>query len=148
MSTELVWRHFDTVTEKHTSKRLGLLGRHSAQVAQIALVADQHDDDVGVSVISQLLEPSRHVLVCLVLADVVYEECAHSTAIIGRRDGPVTFLASSIPDLRLDRFRVDLNGPRGELDADSGLGIKIELVSRESAKKIGLSNTRISDQNH
>lgn len=49
---------------------------------QIALVTDEHDDDVGVRVISQLFQPSRDVLVGLVFANVVDEESAHSAAVI------------------------------------------------------------------
>ena len=33
---------------KHTRKLLGLFRGHSPQVSQIALVSDQHDDDVGI----------------------------------------------------------------------------------------------------
>lgn len=58
---------------KRTGKGLGLLGGNSPEVSQITLVSNQHDDDIGVGVIPQLLEPSRDVLVGLVLADIVDE---------------------------------------------------------------------------
>ena len=38
---------------------------------EIALVSDEHDSDVLVSVIAQLLQPARNVLVSLVLCDIV-----------------------------------------------------------------------------
>jgi hypothetical protein len=90
---------------------------------QIALVTHQHDDDVSISVVSEFLQPSRDVLVCLVFADVVDEEGTNSASIVGRRNGTVPFLARSIPDLCLDRLGVDLDRPRSELDADGRLGI-------------------------
>lgn len=90
---------------------------------QIALVSHQHDDNVCVCMVSQFLQPSCHILVGLVLADVVNEKGAHSAAVVGRRNSTVPLLASGIPDLRLDRLGIDLNGPGRELDADRGLGV-------------------------
>ena len=64
---------------------------------QIALVANQHDDDVGVGVIPKLLKPSRDVLVSLVLADIVDEERTDSPSVVGRGDGAISLLTGSIP---------------------------------------------------
>ena len=57
---------------KHTSKRLGLLCGHSPQMLEIALVADEHDHDVRVRMVTQLLEPSCDVYVCPMLRDIVH----------------------------------------------------------------------------
>ncbi len=114
-------------------------------MSQIALVADKHDDNVGVGVVAQLLQPSRDILVCLVLADVVNEEGPNSAAVVGGGNSTVSFLASSIPNLCLDSLGVDLDGARGELDTDGGLGVEVELVASESAEKVGFTNTRVSD---
>ena len=59
--------------DSRTSKGFGLLSRHRAQVLQVALVPDEHDDDIRVCVVAQLLEPARHVHVCRMLGDIVYE---------------------------------------------------------------------------
>jgi len=40
-----------------TNKLLGVLGGNGAKVSQIALVAHEHDDDVGIGVVAELLEP-------------------------------------------------------------------------------------------
>ena len=40
---------------------------------QVALVPDQHDDDVGVSMVPQLLQPSIYIVICLVVGNIVYE---------------------------------------------------------------------------
>lgn len=90
---------------------------------QIALVSHQHDDDVGVGVVAQLLQPPRDVLVGLMLADIVDEQGADSTAIVSRGDGAVPLLTSGIPNLCLDGLGVDLDGSGGELDADGRLGV-------------------------
>jgi len=49
---------------------------------QVALVPDQHDDDVGVSMVPQLLQPSNYVDVCLVFGNIIYEQRSDSPAIV------------------------------------------------------------------
>ena len=107
---------------------------------QIALVTHEHDDDVGVGMVAQLLQPPCHVLVCLVLADVVDEQGAHCAAVVCRGDGAVPLLAGGIPDLRLDGLGVDLDRPGRELDADGRLGVEVELVAGESAQQVGFTD--------
>lgn len=116
-------------------------------MAQITLVTNKHDDNVGVGVVAQLLEPSRDILVCLVLADIVDEEGTNGATVVGGGNGTVSFLAGGIPNLCLDGLGVDLDGARGEFDTDGGLGVEVELVAGESAEKVGFTNTRVSDQN-
>ena len=70
-------------------------------MAQIALVSDQHNHDVGVGVVPQLLKPPCHIVVCLVLTDVVYEQCTDCAAVVCGGDGSITFLTGGIPDLCL-----------------------------------------------
>lgn len=43
------------IVKRHTGKLLGLLGGHSPQMPQIALVSDQHNNNVTVGMISELL---------------------------------------------------------------------------------------------
>lgn len=86
---------------KRTGKLLGLLGGDRPQVPQIALVTNQHDDDIGISVVAQLLKPTVDILVGLVLADIVDEEGTDSATVVGRSDGTVPLLTSGIPDLCL-----------------------------------------------
>jgi hypothetical protein len=113
---------------------------------QIALVPDQHDDNIGVGMVPEFLEPPGDVLVRLVLADVVDEEGADGASVVGRGNSAVALLSRRIPNLGLDGLRIDLDGPGTELDADGGLGVEVELVAGESAEKVGLSDARVSDQ--
>lgn len=55
-------------------------------------------------------------------------------------------MACCVPDLCLDRLCVDLNGSGCELDADGGLGVKVEFISGESAEEIGFTDARVTDQ--
>lgn len=49
--TECQRHTMKSIVGKRTGKLLGLLGGDRTQVAQIALVTDEHDDDVRVGVI-------------------------------------------------------------------------------------------------
>ena len=49
---------------------------------QVALVPDQHDYDVGVSVIPQLLQPSGYVDICRMFGNIVYEQRSNRTTIV------------------------------------------------------------------
>ena len=131
-----------------TCKLLCVLGWHSTKVPQIALVPHQHYDNVAVGVVSELFQPPRHVLEGLVLADIVDEQGSDGAAVVGGGDGSIALLAGGVPDLRLDGLRVDLDAAGGELDADGGLGVEVELVARESREKVGLADARVSDQHH
>ena len=64
------------------TESLGLLGRDGAQVPQVALVADEHDDNVRVGMVAELLEPAGDVDVGGVLCDVVDEQSPDGTAVV------------------------------------------------------------------
>lgn len=98
--------------------------------------------------VSQLLQPSCDVLVCLVLADIVHEQCSYRSSIVGRCNSTISFLTSSIPDLCFDGLRIYLDGSSRELYADGGLGIEVELISCESTQEVGFTNTGVSDQDN
>ena len=55
-----------------TCKSPGLVRGHSPEMAQVALVARQHDDDVVVGMIPQFLQPALHVFIGQVLGDVIH----------------------------------------------------------------------------
>ena len=115
---------------------------------QIALVSHQHDNDVCVGMVAELFQPARDILVCLVLGDVVDEECADGTTVVGTGDCAVALLAGGIPDLGLDGLVVDLDAAGGELDADGGLAVEVEFVSGETREKVGFTNTGVSNEDH
>ena len=62
---------------------LSLLRWHRPQMSQITLVANQHDDNVRIGMISQLFQPSCHILVRLVLRDVVDKKSTDGATIVG-----------------------------------------------------------------
>ena len=58
-------------------------------MAKIGFVAHEHDDDVGVGVIPQFLQPSVDVLKGCVSGHVVDEECTYSSSVVSTGDGSV-----------------------------------------------------------
>ena len=116
-------------------------------MSQIALISNQHDNNVGIGVISQLFQPPRDIVICLVLADVVDQQGTNSASVVCGCDCPVSFLACRIPNLRFDCLGVHLDGTGCKLDADGGLRVKIEFIAGEPAEKVGLSDARVTDQN-
>lgn len=92
-------------------------------MSQIALVSDEHDNNVRVSVVAQLLQPPVDIIVGLVLADIVDKKSTDSTAVVGRRNRAVPFLTGGIPNLSLDGLGVDLDRAGCKLDTDCRLGL-------------------------
>eukprot|EP00968_Pinguiococcus_pyrenoidosus_P001816 scaffold90_cov264-Pinguiococcus_pyrenoidosus.AAC.10 len=60
-----------------------LLRGHRAQVSEVGLVADEHDDDVGLGVLPKLPKPPLYVLKSQVLGDVVHQQRAHGACGMG-----------------------------------------------------------------
>lgn len=75
-------------------KGLGVLGRDGPEVAQIRLVADKHDHDVGVRVVLELPHPPLHVLEGDMPCDVVDNERPYSSAVVCTCDSTVPAEAS------------------------------------------------------
>ena len=115
-------------------------------MSEITLVSDQHDDNIGIGVIPEFFQPSCDVVIGLVFADIVDQQCANSSAVVSRGDGTVSFLTCGIPDLRFDCLGVDLDRTSRELDTDRRLGVKVEFVAGESTQQIGLADARVTDQ--
>lgn len=54
------------------------------------------------------------------VGDIVDEQNAHSTAVVGSGNSAEPFLTSRIPDLQLNPLAVELDGPDLKVDADRG----------------------------
>ena len=58
-------------TDIFTSKCLCFLGRDSSEMSQIGFVSNQHNDDVGIGMITQLFEPTNDILICDMFGDII-----------------------------------------------------------------------------
>lgn len=67
----------------------GLIGRHCSQVAQVTLVAHQHDDYVVICMVPQLFQPSFNIFIGEVLCNIIDEQSAHSSSIVTVSRGDV-----------------------------------------------------------
>lgn len=130
----------------HTRERLGLLSWHCSKMSQIALVSDQHDDDVRVGMVSELLQPPSDVLISLVLGDIVNQQGSDCASVVCGGNGSVSLLSCGIPNLRLDRLCINLDRSCRKLHTNGTLRVEVELVASKSAQQVGLSDTRVSDQ--
>ena len=52
-------------------KLLGILGAHSTLLLEVTLVANQHDDNVLVSMATELIQPTRNVVEALAFGDII-----------------------------------------------------------------------------
>jgi hypothetical protein len=117
-------------------------------MSQIGLVSNQHYDNVAISVIPQLLQPSCNILKRLQLANVIDEQSSHGTAVVSRCDGTVAFLARRVPDLGLDRLGVDLDAARRKFYTNCGFAVQAEFVTCESREKVGFADAGVTDQDN
>lgn len=115
---------------------------------QIALVSYKHNNDITIGMIPQLFQPPCHILISLMLANIVHQQRTHSAAVIGRSDGTVALLASGIPYLCLNGFGVDLDGAGCKFYAYCALGVEVEFIASETGEEVGLSDARVSDEDH
>lgn len=111
---------------------------------QIALIPHQHNDNISIRMIPQLFQPPLHILIRLMLADIIHQQCTHSASVVSRGDGTVAFLTRRIPDLGFDGFGVDLDGSGCELDSDGGFAVEVKFVAGESGEQVGFSDAGVS----
>jgi hypothetical protein len=87
---------------------------------KIGFVADQQFNNILVSVLIDLCQPVLDVFEGLSIGDVVDQDDAVGSLVVGGGDGLEPFLAGSVPDLQLDGASSRLEGPDLEVDADRG----------------------------
>lgn len=87
---------------------LRVAGGDGPEVPQVGLVADEHDSDVGVGMVAQLLEPSADVLKGGGFAHVIDQDRAERPTVVGACDCTVPLLACCVPDLRFDDLALNL----------------------------------------
>lgn len=91
------------------SELLALIGGDLAGVSHIALVADQDARDIVGGVFLDLVHPVLNGAEALAVSDVVGDDDTVSTLVVAACDRLEALLASSVPDLELDGFAIDLD---------------------------------------
>lgn len=91
-------------------------------------------------------EKGRRTVEGALIGDIVNQQDAHGTAIVGGGDGAEAFLACGIPDLQLHALAVELDGPDLEIDTDGGDEGRRERVLTEAQQAAGLAHAGVADQ--
>lgn len=80
--------------------------------------------------------------------DVIDEQGSRGTPVVGTGHGSVPFLAGRVPDLHFHSTALDLQCLGGELYADGGFGLEVELVLGEAGYDVGLAHARVPQQHY
>ena len=110
----------------------------------VTLVANEHDGGVGVAILSHFFEPARQMRERVPPRDIVDEQSASSTSVVGAGDGLKRFLASSVPNLQLDVLVVDLNRAGSEFDANRQIVLLTEALVCKLEEQAGLADTYLN----
>ena len=65
-----------------TRESLCLLSGYSPQMFQVALVTNEHNDNIRIGVVAKFLEPAGNIGIRRVLSNIIDEESAHRTAVV------------------------------------------------------------------
>lgn len=95
------------------------LGGHNTLILQVTLVP--HEDDLSIvpGVGLDLRGPVLHGSKGLLVGNVIHEQEAHGSTVVGCGDGTVALLARRVPDLQLDPLVVAVDCLDLEVDAHS-----------------------------
>jgi hypothetical protein len=133
----------------HKFGDLALLWAAAATLAHVEFIADEHDDDVGLSVLLHFVNPLLDGLESGHLHYVVDDERADGLAVVGAGDGTEALLAGGIPNLSLDgAARAEGHGLGGELDADGRVLVFREGIAYVSGENVRLADPGVPHQNH
>jgi len=119
---------------------------HLALVLQVALVADKQLVHVLTRIALDFTQPLLHVREGRGIRDVVHNNDAVRSTIIGRGDCTETLLASSVPDLELDRLAVELDSADLKVHTNSADVALCVRVVRKTQKKAALADTAVSNK--
>ena len=81
-------------------------------MSEVGLVAHQHDDDVGIGMITELAKPAFDILVRQMLGNVVDQESSDSTTVVPEMTSRLN-IGYCLPEIKTNRckhifFEVDL----------------------------------------
>lgn len=82
-------RSFHEVEGLSLCKWFSVLCWNGHKVSKIWLVANQHDHNVGVCVLPQLLQPPCDILICCVPSDIIHQQCTNSSSVVSTSNSTV-----------------------------------------------------------
>lgn len=103
-------RSLEEFNAKTVGKLLALFRRHDTLGRQIRLVAHQELVHVFASVPVDFVQPLLYVVEGFVIGDIVNDNNAVGTAVIGGSNGTETLLSGRVPNLKFDCLAIEFNG--------------------------------------
>jgi len=115
-------------------------------VCHIALVSHEELVDTLRRVAIDLLQPLFNVVEGIHVSHIKDYTDSMCTSVVGRSNGPESFLPSCVPNLELHCLSIELDRTDFKVDADSGdVALSVGVV-RKSKQQTRLSDTRVSDK--
>ena len=112
-----------------------------SSTVQICLVANEHNHDVRVSILPDFLEPPGQVIKRFFPCDVVHQESACCSTVVGPGDALEALLPRRVPDLQFDILFIDLHRATSELHSNGQVVLLAEALVCELQKKAGLADS-------
>eukprot|EP00295_Goniomonas_pacifica_P035461 CAMPEP_0175952210 /NCGR_PEP_ID=MMETSP0108-20121206/30620_1 /TAXON_ID=195067 ORGANISM="Goniomonas pacifica, Strain CCMP1869" /NCGR_SAMPLE_ID=MMETSP0108 /ASSEMBLY_ACC=CAM_ASM_000204 /LENGTH=234 /DNA_ID=CAMNT_0017278537 /DNA_START=113 /DNA_END=818 /DNA_ORIENTATION=- len=113
---------------------------------QVTLVSNKHLVDFVGSVAINLVHPLLDIVERLLIRHVVNNNDAVCPAVVAGSDGTEALLASSVPNLELDRLAIELKSTNLEVNTDGGdVALRVGIV-REPEQQTTLADTRVADE--
>lgn len=103
-------RSLQKLNAKGIRKLLSLLGRNDTLGGQIGLVTNQKLVHILTGISINFMQPLLYIVEGLIVSHIIHNNDTMSTTVIRRCDCTETFLSSGIPNLKLDRLAIELNG--------------------------------------
>lgn len=100
---------FEEFNAERVGKFLALFGGNDAFGGEVGFVADQKLVDILRGVSIDFVQPLFDVVKGLLIRDVVDDNDPVRASVVRRRNGSEALLAGGVPDLKLDRFLIQLD---------------------------------------
>lgn len=113
--------------------------------SQVALVAYEELADTFAAVPLHLLQPHADIGKGLGVSDVIDDNYAMGTTIVGGGDGAKALLPSCVPDLQLDRFTLQVDCADFKVDSDGANEALRVCIVREPEQQTALSHARVTN---
>lgn len=96
--------------------------------ANVALVREHDDIDVGAAMLLNLLQPSVNVVEALLVGQVEHDQDTVRALVVCLGDGSITLLTSRVPNLQSHCALVNLECTESEVNADGRHEVLLEFV--------------------
>merc|ERR1719487_1651860 len=148
---------FDGITSRLGGGGSGLLRRSRLLVLvalflagrrtdEVDFVASERNDNIGVRLPLQLLDPGLGLLERGGFRDVKDDDGSLGVAVVHRRQRAETLLPGRVPDLKLDHLVLEAASLREERGADRRFLVRLEVVLAEPENDRRLADGRLAEQ--